>query len=135
MDSFRTHWHAPDTVNHHQPRITGDQGLRPRHGGKRFLAAPLVARVQNHLESLFDEELTGHSAEPVRRASKEHPRYDLSLLSVRMQRRPFTIQAPIASGELIGITIFPSFPTLIPGRCPADILTVGDCTCFISDVR
>ena len=83
--------------------ITDDHGLRARHGDERFLAPPLAARVQNHPVSLLDEKLRGHSPEPIGRTCDEYPRHDFSPLSVRMQRRLFTIQAPMAEGEFIPI--------------------------------
>jgi len=50
-------------------------------GGERFLAPPLVARVQNYLVSPLNEKLSGRSAEPVGKTCNEYPRHDFSSLS------------------------------------------------------
>jgi len=72
--------HAPSLGDDRE--ITDDHGLRTRHGGERLLASPLVARVQNYPLSLLDEELSGHSAEPIGRTCNEHPRHDFSPLFI-----------------------------------------------------
>src|SRR5262249_43142809 len=87
--------HAPSLGDTRQ--IADDNRLRSGDGGQRFLSPPPVAGVQNDLVALPDEELGGHSTEPIRRTCDEHTRHNSPPPSATVTMRETSLVVLIAS--------------------------------------